>query len=110
MAEVGLPLACAVLAHRRGAYGDVVDLLIPVRHRVRSIGASHAQRDLFELLLIDAAWRARRLDVAALLLAERSERRPRNLWARKHQASVLEALGAPGAAEVRRELDRLRAL
>jgi hypothetical protein len=99
-----------VLAHRRGAYGDAVDLLLPVRARVREIGGSHAQRDVFEQLLIDAAWRGRRLDVAAALLAERTARRPGNLWGWKQRAAVLDALGAAGAAEARRELDRLRAL
>jgi tetratricopeptide (TPR) repeat protein len=110
MAEVGLPLARAVVAHRRGrtGYGDVVDALLPVRHRVREIGASHAQRDLFEQLLIDAAWRARRLDVAESLLAERMARRPRNIWGWKHYAAVLEARGASAATGARRELARVR--
>ncbi len=109
MADVGLPLARAVLAHRRGAYGDVVDLLVPVRPRFRRIGGSHAQRDLFDQLLIDAAWRARRLDVAASLLAERTDRRPGNIWGWKHYAAVLGARGAPSAAAAHRTLERLRA-
>jgi hypothetical protein len=110
MADVGLPLARAVVAHRRGrtGYGDVVDTLLPIRHRVREIGASHAQRDLFEQLLIDAAWRARRLDVAESLLAERTTRRPRNVWGWKHYAAVLEARGVARAAGARRELERVR--
>ena len=65
MADVGLPLARAVVAHRRGAYGDAVDHCLPVRHRVRRIGASHAQRDLFHQLLIDSAWRGRRFTRSA---------------------------------------------
>lgn len=93
MADVGLPLAHAVLAHRRGAYGDAVDALLPVRSRFRSIGGSHAQRDLFDQLLIDAAWRGRRLDVAADLLAERLARRPDNIWGRKLYAAVLRERG-----------------
>jgi tetratricopeptide (TPR) repeat protein len=109
MATVGLPLARAVVAHRRGAYGDVVDELLPVRRHVRQIGGSHAQRDVFEQLLIDAAWRARRLDVAAALLAERTVRRPGNLWGWRHYAAVLDALGAPGAVDAYRTLERLRA-
>jgi tetratricopeptide (TPR) repeat protein len=108
MTDVGLPLARAVVAHRQGAYGDAVDLLLPVRERIRLIGGSHAQRDLFEQLLIDAAWRARKLDVAAALLAERTAKRPRNVWAWKHRAAVLEAAGASGALDARRTLDDLR--
>jgi len=108
MADIGLPLARAILAHRRGAYGEVVDLLLPLRGRFRWIGGSHAQRDLFDQLLIDAARRGRRLDVAAELLAERTSRRPRNIWGWREYVSVLGAVGAPAAAEAGRRLDQLR--
>ena len=108
MADIGLPLARAVIAHRRGAYADVVDLLLPLRGQFRRIGGSHAQRDLFDQLLIDAAWRGRRLEVAGELLAERTRRRPRNIWGWKHYAAVLEARGATSAADARGTLDALR--
>jgi tetratricopeptide (TPR) repeat protein len=108
MTDVGLPLAHAVVTHRRAAYGDAVDQLLPVRERIHLIGGSHAQRDLFEQLLIDAAWRAGKLDVAAALLAERTVKRPRNVWTWKLRAAVLEATGASGALDARRTLDELR--
>jgi tetratricopeptide (TPR) repeat protein len=108
MADVGLPLARAVVAHRRGEFGSVVDLLLPIHDRFRRIGASHAQRDLFEQLLIDAAWRARRFHVAADLLADRTGRRPGNVWGWKHYATVLDAVGSGDAAGAHRTLDRLR--
>jgi tetratricopeptide (TPR) repeat protein len=108
MADVGLPLARAVLAHRRGAYDEVVDGLVPVRREFRRIGGSHAQRDLFDQLLIDAAWKGRRLETATELLVERTTRRPRNIWAWKHYAAVLDARGASGAADARGALDALR--
>jgi tetratricopeptide (TPR) repeat protein len=88
MADVGLPLARAVLSHRRGSYGDAVDALLPVRSQLRRIGGSHAQRDLFNQLLIDAAWRAGRLDAARDLLAERLARRPTNRWGQKLAARI----------------------
>jgi tetratricopeptide (TPR) repeat protein len=88
MGEVGLPLARAVVAHRVGNYPVVVDELMPLRQRIRRIGASHAQRDLFEQLLIDAAWRGGRLAEADQLLTERLTRRPRNRWGIKHQRAV----------------------
>ena len=88
MADVGLPLARAVVAHRRGEYTDVVDHLYPVRRRVRRIGASHAQRDLFDQLLIDAAWRGGRLTEARELIEERLRRRPNNLWGRRLERAL----------------------
>ena len=93
MADVGLPLARAVVAHRAGRYASVVDQLMPVRRRIRRIGASHAQRDLFEQLLIDSAWRGGRLAEAEELLTDRLSRRPQNRWGLKHQRAVLEARG-----------------
>ena len=88
MADVGLPLARAVVAHRAEDHGTVVDLLMPVRQRIRRIGASHAQRDLFHQLLIDAAWRGGRLTEADQLLAERLTWRPQNRWGLEHQRAV----------------------
>jgi tetratricopeptide (TPR) repeat protein len=108
MADVGLPLARAVLAHRRGAYSEVVDLLMPLRSQIKRIGGSHAQRDLFDQLLIDAARRGNRLDDASSLLGERTARRPLNIWAWREYATVLEAIGAPAAAAASRRVDQLR--
>jgi len=108
MADVGLPLARAVVAHRRRDFGRVVDLLLPIHASFRRVGASHAQRDLFEQLLIDAAWRDRRLHVAFDLLADRVGRRPGNIWGWKHYAEVLGALGSGDAARAHRTLEQLR--
>jgi hypothetical protein len=88
MADVGLPLARAEVAHRAGAYGAAVDHLYPVRRRIKRIGASHAQRDLFEQLLIDAAWRGGRHAEARELLAERLAWRPGNRWGMKLQRAL----------------------
>lgn len=108
MTKVGLPLARAIWAHRRGRYGEVVTELAPVRSDIRRIGGSHAQRDVFEQLLIDAAWRGRQHELAASLLAERTSRRPRNIWAWKHFAAVLDETHDAGAAKAAHTLDRLR--
>ncbi|MDQ6828685.1 MAG: tetratricopeptide repeat protein [Gemmatimonadota bacterium] len=109
MASVGLPLANAIMAHRRGEYDRAVDLLAPVRAHIRDIGGSHAQRDLFDQLLIDSAMRARRWSIAQSLLAERTSQRPRNAWAWRHYAAALEATNAPGAADARRRVELLLA-
>lgn len=102
MREAGLALAAAVVAHRRGDYGRAADALLPVRSAIRRIGGSHAQRDLFEEMLIDAALRAGRHAEAKALLVERLAQRPRNRWGWRHLAEALAALGdAAGAAAAR---------
>ena len=95
MADVGLPLARAVVAHRAGAYGAAVDALYGVRHRIRRIGASHAQRDLFHQLLIDAAWRGGRHAEARELLSERLAWRPANRWGLKLQRALTQTTRSP---------------
>jgi tetratricopeptide (TPR) repeat protein len=108
--EPGLALARAVLAHRRGNNATVVEELLPVRDTIRRIGGSHAQRDLFEEMLIDSVVRAGRFDQAKALLAERLEHRPRNAWGWRHYARVLERLGdGDGAARAHAAEARLMA-
>jgi hypothetical protein len=66
----GLATCEAVLAHRRGQYARVVELLAPVRHDLPLIGGSHAQRDVFYQLLIDAAHREGRGELVTLFLRD----------------------------------------
>jgi hypothetical protein len=66
--SAGTALCAAILAHRRRNYTDVITHLSPVRHDLSLIGGSHAQRDLFYQLLIDAAHREGRADLVPLYL------------------------------------------
>jgi tetratricopeptide (TPR) repeat protein len=90
MGEIGAALCGAVVDYRRGAFGRVVEALLPRRQVLRHIGGSHAQRDLFEKMLILAALADGRKAVAAELLAERGRRRPNNPW-NKRLAARLDA-------------------
>jgi len=67
---VGAPLAAAMAAHRAGEYGKVVDLLWPIRRSLHQVGGSHAQRDIFFQVLMDAALRAGRRVEAGVLLGD----------------------------------------
>jgi len=98
MAEVGIALGEAALAHRRGEWGVVVDRLEKLRPAIRAIGGSHAQRDLFEQMLIDAALKDGRFDLARALLAERTRERPRNAWGWKRYAKAAAGIGAADEA------------
>jgi len=82
-AEVGVALADAMVAYQKGDFDRVVDMLYPVRYEVRTVGGSHAQRDLFAMMLIDAALKAGRRDIARALTAERVGRQPTNAWSRR---------------------------
>jgi tetratricopeptide (TPR) repeat protein len=111
MAEAGLALAEAIMAHRRGDFARAVAVLLPARPAIRRIGGSHAQRDLFEQLLIDAALRANELPLARALLSARTRLRARDAWGWRHLARAHDALGDHvGAAAARTEAERVKAL
>jgi tetratricopeptide (TPR) repeat protein len=76
--RVGLPLAEAIEAYGRGAFAEAVDLLLPVRYHLVEIGGSHAQRDVFHRLLIEAARRAGQGKLTRALLLERAAKMPHN--------------------------------
>ena len=86
--DIGLPLGRAILAYHQGRYGEAVDSLLPQRAALRRLGGSHAQRDLFEQLLIDAALKAGRGAVARALVSERAATRRANAWNREMAAAA----------------------
>lgn len=89
MQEIGAALCEAVVDYRRGAYSRVVDALLPKRALLRKIGGSHAQRDLFEKMLVLAALADGRKPVAVDLLADRGRLRPNNPWNRETMARLV---------------------
>lgn len=68
---VGLAAVEAVHAFGRGNYARATDLLLPVRTRTYPFGGSHAQRDILQRTLVEAAHRAGRTALATSLLQER---------------------------------------
>ena len=66
----GIAVCEAVLAHFRGEYARVIELMAPVRHDMHLFGGSHAQRDVFYQILIDAARREGRADLIPLYFAD----------------------------------------
>jgi tetratricopeptide (TPR) repeat protein len=69
--EVALPAARGVLAHARGNATEAVRWLSIANPRLSEIGGSHAQRDLFGQLLLDAHLKAGNWQVAAQMLEMR---------------------------------------
>jgi hypothetical protein len=75
---VGIPVVEGLAAFQRGAYAEAVELLLPVRFDLWQIGGSHAQRDVVDWTLTEAAVRAGQRDVALSLAHERLASRPRS--------------------------------
>jgi hypothetical protein len=73
--EVGHAVARALLTFGEGDYAGTVALLRPVRSIAHRFGGSHAQRDVLDLTLIEAALRDGDGRLAAALAAERHEAR-----------------------------------
>ncbi|TIO42976.1 MAG: tetratricopeptide repeat protein, partial [Mesorhizobium sp.] len=70
------PLTLAIKAFGEGNYGEVVRLIRPIRWIAHRFGGSHAQRDVIDLMLIEAALRAGDSALARALTAERQLARP----------------------------------
>ncbi|WP_207476370.1 tetratricopeptide repeat protein [Arenibaculum pallidiluteum] len=74
--EVGLPVARAFRAFGEGEYRLAAELLLAVRGRAHRFGGSHAQRDVLDLTLAEAAIRAGDAALARAVAAERTDVRP----------------------------------
>ncbi len=83
--EVGLPVSYALLAFDDGRYADAIAELWPTRRVFHHFGGSHAQRDVLERTLLEAAVRSNRTALAQRLIAERLAVRPTGRFALDRQ-------------------------
>ncbi|MER8914430.1 tetratricopeptide repeat protein [Mesorhizobium sp. M0761] len=74
--DVGQPLTEGIKAFGEGNYSEAVRLIRPIRAIAHRFGGSHAQRDVIDLTLIEAALRAGDTALAWALTAERALVRP----------------------------------
>ncbi len=86
--DVGLPVCSSLLAFGEGRYGDVVDLLFPIRTIVGRFGGSNAQRDAFARTMLEAAIRDSDLALARALISERLVVRPSSGYAKAQLARI----------------------
>jgi hypothetical protein len=80
--DVDHALALAVLALGDGHYDEVARLIRPVRGIANRFGGSHAQREVVDLTLIEAAQRDEQRDLVRALIAERVAAKPTSSSAR----------------------------
>jgi tetratricopeptide (TPR) repeat protein len=101
-AEVGQAATQAVQAFAAGDYAAVVRLLRPVRSYTHRFGGSHAQRDLLDLTLVEAALRGGDPALGAALARERAMLKPTSPLAGRlirRAAGTTDPRGARASAE-----------
>ena len=69
--NIAAPVCAAIRDYYRGDFASAVNRLMPLRYEYQPIGGSHAQRDVFNIYLVDAAIKAQQLPLAKSLLQER---------------------------------------
>ncbi len=74
--DIGLPVVEGLGAFHDGKYAAAVDLLLPARADLWRMGGSHAQRDIIDWTLSEAAIRSGQRDIALALAHERLGLRP----------------------------------
>lgn len=96
--EVALPAAEGLIAHTRGDFKGALRGLRMALPRLAEIGGSHAQRDLFEQLILDALIRAGRLSEAQQALELRRGFDPDGVPLNRALADVYDRLDLPTEA------------
>jgi predicted Zn-dependent protease len=91
--DVGLPAADGLLAHARGDMAEAARALARALPRLREIGGSHAQRDLFQQIYIDALARGGQAVEAQNLLQQHARLQPQSRRLARQAARVAGALG-----------------
>lgn len=95
--DVGLPVCRALRAFGRGEYRTAAELLYAVRTRAHRFGGSHAQRDILDLTLAEAAIRGGDAPLAQALTAERSNLKPSSPANRSLTARAMEMANGRGS-------------
>ena len=101
--DVGLPIARALHAFGKGAYGEAVENLRDIRYRAHRFGGSNAQRDLLHWTLVEAALRDSQFELARALINERTAMKPTSLQNWEMAARAGAGLGDGAASALARE-------
>jgi hypothetical protein len=97
-AEVALPACEGLLAHARGDHAITRRRLGPALARMIEVGGSHAQRDLFEQIYLDAVLRGGDSSLAQQMLERRRAYEPRGVPLNRRLAALYAELGLPEQA------------
>ncbi|MEM7208172.1 MAG: tetratricopeptide repeat protein [Pseudomonadota bacterium] len=102
------PVCRAIADLHNGDAEHATDTLLQLRYSYQAMGASHAQRDVLALYLIEAATRADRLPLAHALLHERTQQNPNSFNAWSAFKCICEKMGdSSGASNSETQLKRI---
>jgi tetratricopeptide (TPR) repeat protein len=105
--DAALPAAEGLVAHARGNFEAAVQGLRTALPRMIEVGGSHAQRDFFEQIALDATIRSGRLSEAQQTLELRRGFDPDGVPLNRTLADVYDRLGLPAeAAKARARVQR----
>jgi hypothetical protein len=96
--EIALPACEGLYAHARGDYDTAWHRLASTAPRWSELGGSHAQRDLFEQIMLDAALKSERLAAAQQMLELRRNFDPEGVPVNMALARVYSKLGLTALA------------
>jgi tetratricopeptide (TPR) repeat protein len=96
--QVGVPSARGLLAHAAGDWKTAVEALGQALPRMMEIGGSHAQRDLFAQVHLDALVKAGHLAGAQDILQRQVRAQPESRRLKRQAAKLYAALGLPSRA------------
>lgn len=104
-ASIGLPLAEGIAAALGGRPAGALHLAPLLRRDLQRVGGSHAQRDVFERLLIEATHAAGQKRAASAMLGERAVRRAPGAWedgllGQIAQSEAMRAAASPSSSRI----------
>lgn len=102
--DVALPVAEAIVAHAAGDHARAASLLGGALPKLSAIGGSHAQRDLFAQIELDALWRSGQLIAAQQAFEQRRLRDPKDVPTNRALSAIYADLGLPSLASEARAL------
>ena len=94
-----IPICEGVAAFESGDFNSAVEKLWPLRDQWSGIGGSHAQRDIFTQILLDATIKAEQYERARTLLSQRLTIREQSRGGWEKYAFVLKQLGDTDKAQ-----------
>ena len=93
--QVALPVAQGLMAHAQGDFVQTTALLAQALPMLAAIGGSHAQRDLFDQIYLDALMRSGQWATAQQIVQQRLRGHPSSLRMKRQGERIYASLGLP---------------